>query len=171
MEMLDIKKFMGEIRLYISKNLDAICQDENKKNDTLENHTNIDKVLWFKYTFKTIKLLSIIILVSYFLGIFFYIFIEITSVKDYQDNHDDDISESLKRNDFISSFGFSSESITRKTTIMIYYSFTSLSTVGFGDYHPKSDQERVFITAVLLLGVAVFSMVLGNFNGIMIEIF
>ena len=95
MEMLDIKKFMGEIRLYISKNLDAICQDENKKNDTLENHTNIDKVLWFKYAFKTTKLISIIILVSYFLGIFFYIFIEVTSAKDYQDFHDDDISESL----------------------------------------------------------------------------
>ena len=53
---------------------------------------------------------------------------------------------------------------------MCYYSFTSLSTVGFGDFHPKSDQERALITVVLLLGVAVFSMVLGNFNGIMEEI-
>ena len=74
------------------------------------------------------------------------------------------------RNDFIWQYGLYDVTIWRKTLTMCYYSFTSLSTVGFGDYHPKSDQERALITVVLLLGVAVFSMVLGNFNGIMEEI-
>lgn len=53
---------------------------------------------------------------------------------------------------------------------MMYYAFTSLSTVGFGDYYPKSNKERLFIALVLLIGVAVFSLVLGNFNEIMEEI-
>ena len=46
---------------------------------------------------------------------------------------------------------------------MIYYAFTSLSTVGFGDYNPRSDSERLFIAMVLLFGVLTFSYVMGNF--------
>lgn len=53
---------------------------------------------------------------------------------------------------------------------MIYYSFTSLSTVGFGDFHPISDSERAIISLGLLCGVATFSMVLGNFMEIMEQI-
>ena len=42
---------------------------------------------------------------------------------------------------------------------MIYYTFTTLSTVGFGDIHPRSDFERIFGAAVMLVGVLVFSIV------------
>ena len=47
-------------------------------------------------------------------------------------------------------------------TKLLYFAFTSLTTVGFGDFHPRSDTERVFIAFGLLLGVAVFSIVIGN---------
>lgn len=53
---------------------------------------------------------------------------------------------------------------------MIYYSFTSLSTVGFGDFYPISNSERAMISMGLLCGVATFSMVLGNFMEIMEQI-
>ena len=46
---------------------------------------------------------------------------------------------------------------------MVYYAFTSLSTVGFGDYHPKSNFERVICAAILLFGVAIFSYMMGIF--------
>ena len=45
---------------------------------------------------------------------------------------------------------------------LLYFAFTSLTTVGFGDYHPRSDTERIFTAFGLLLGVAVFSIVIGN---------
>lgn len=45
---------------------------------------------------------------------------------------------------------------------LIYYAMTSLTTVGFGDFHPKSDSERLCIAFGLLLGVAVFSIIIGN---------
>lgn len=47
-----------------------------------------------------------------------------------------------------------------------YFSFTSLSTVGFGDMHPRNDIERALTAFVLLFGVAIFSIFLGNFIGI-----
>ena len=46
---------------------------------------------------------------------------------------------------------------------MIYFAFTTLSTVGFGDYHPKNDIERLGCSVILVLGVATMSTVLSNF--------
>lgn len=48
----------------------------------------------------------------------------------------------------------------------MYFAFTSLSTVGFGDYHPKGDEERFICAFILLFGVAIFSY----FMGILFEI-
>ena len=47
--------------------------------------------------------------------------------------------------------------------ILLYFSFTTLSTVGFGDFHPKSNVERIFITFQMLIGVGLFSYFLGGF--------
>ena len=57
-------------------------------------------------------------------------------------------------------------SLNDQTIIVTYFMFTSMSTVGFGDYHPKSDFERVIITIILIFGVAIFSMIMGNFISI-----
>jgi hypothetical protein len=46
---------------------------------------------------------------------------------------------------------------------MIYYAFTTLSTVGFGDFHPKNNTERLLTSMILLAGVAIFSYLTGNF--------
>ncbi len=46
---------------------------------------------------------------------------------------------------------------------VIYFSFTSLSTVGFGDYHPISNSERLVTCFLLLFGVAIFSWIMGDF--------
>jgi len=53
--------------------------------------------------------------------------------------------------------------------IVIYYAFTTLSTVGFGDFHPKSDIERIAASFILVIGVAVFSFIMGNFIAILMN--
>lgn len=52
---------------------------------------------------------------------------------------------------------------------MTYFSFTSLATVGFGDYVPISNGERLFIALVLLFGVSMFSYIMGIFIQILNE--
>lgn len=47
-----------------------------------------------------------------------------------------------------------------KTT---YFAMTSLSTVGFGDLRPESDMERLICAMILMLGVALFSLMMGSF--------
>lgn len=41
--------------------------------------------------------------------------------------------------------------------------FTTLSTVGFGDYAPRSDVERMACSFILMFGVSIFSYFMGNF--------
>lgn len=50
---------------------------------------------------------------------------------------------------------------------IFYWTFTTLTTVGFGDLYPVSDSERIMGTLVFLFQGAVFSMILGNFGQIL----
>jgi len=38
-----------------------------------------------------------------------------------------------------------------------------LSTVGFGDFNPKSDAERIVCSVIMVAGVAIFGYVMNNF--------
>lgn len=49
---------------------------------------------------------------------------------------------------------------------ILYFTFTSLSTVGFGDYYPITNAERLIGSFILLFGVAIFSYTLDNLNNI-----
>ena len=46
---------------------------------------------------------------------------------------------------------------------MSYFAFTTLSAVGFGDFYPVSDFERLVWAFVMLFGVAIFSYIMGIF--------
>ena len=45
---------------------------------------------------------------------------------------------------------------------LMYFAFTTLSTVGFGDYYPVSAQEKLVGAFVMLFGVAAFSYCAGE---------
>lgn len=53
--------------------------------------------------------------------------------------------------------------------ISTYFAFSSLSTVGLGDFQSRGDIERVTTGFVLLFGVAIFSYIMGNFIEILSE--
>ena len=66
-------------------------------------------------------------------------------------------------------YGLDSANIARDILILLYYSFTTLSTVGFGDFNPKSNVERIYTAFFMLFGVMIFSYIMGNFIDIMNE--
>ena len=45
----------------------------------------------------------------------------------------------------------------------LYFALTTLSTVGFGDYYPVSNVERVIQSGILVFGVSIFSYFMGSF--------
>ena len=44
-----------------------------------------------------------------------------------------------------------------------YFALTTLSTVGFGDFYPVSDLERVVGGLIILFGVALFGIIINEF--------
>jgi hypothetical protein len=118
------------------------------------------KILYIQAFFKTVRLIMIISMITYFIGMVFYIYSDLTSEIEYAEGHE------VQTDDFINYNNLQDKTPYARTVIMIYFTFTSLSTVGFGDYHPKSNPERILAALVLLFGVAIFSLVLGNFTDI-----
>ena len=51
---------------------------------------------------------------------------------------------------------------SKRVLINLYYSMTSLSTVGFGDYYPINNNERLICGFMLMFGVALFSLFMGQ---------
>jgi len=52
---------------------------------------------------------------------------------------------------------------------MWYYGITTLSTIGYGDFGPKAVQEKIICLFVLLIGVTIFSFIMGNFIEILMN--
>ena len=91
-----------------------------------------------------------IMLITYLLGILFFIWMDVTL------DHDD-------HDGFGKEHGVYDKQGGEVVLIMMYWSFTTLSTVGFGDYYPISNHERGLMCFGFLAGVACFSFVNGAF--------
>ena len=100
-------------------------------------------------------------MVSYFLGVIFFAFCQVTLF--YSSKTRD------KEDSFITKFGFDEKTQFEKAIGVTYFAFTTLSTVGLGDLHPRSDPERLFTAFLLFFGVLLFSYVLGKFFRILIS--
>ena len=50
-----------------------------------------------------------------------------------------------------------------------YFASTTLASVGYGDFHPISNSERLLSSCIFLLGVAAFSFIIGNFIEMLME--
>lgn len=114
------------------------------------DHSKMHYQVIYQYVFKTIRIIFKMVIGSYFLGIFYYIYGDLTS--------------SPHSPNFISVYKVNDLPITQASLLLTYFTFSTLTTVGFGDLCPISDPERIFITIVLLFGVAVFSYIFNEFK-------
>ena len=67
-------------------------------------------------------------------------------------------------------YGLEDADHSRLSVVGIYFAFTSLSTVGFGDYAPRSDIERVLGAFIMLSGVAIFSTIMEQLLDMMFQL-
>ena len=44
---------------------------------------------------------------------------------------------------------------------------TTLATIGYGDFSPKTKVEKITVIIIMILGIAFFSYIMGNFSGIL----
>jgi len=95
------------------------------------------------------------ILLTYFTGCFFYFF---------ADNINQDY-DTKARNTFITYYDLDSKEINDRYRLLStsYFAITTLSTVGYGDFYPISNVEKLFVISLMFGGITFFSYVLGSF--------
>jgi len=52
----------------------------------------------------------------------------------------------------------------------MYFSLTTLSTIGFGDIHPRSDVEKLFSLPLFMFGCAIWANIMSNFLNMLEDI-
>lgn len=114
------------------------------------------------------QLAIIIFSCSYFLGIMWLI-----CVRDIQDWSNLSLFDVYSGDSsFILDYGFDTDlgdtEVASKQSYsslikLWYYGLTTLSTIGYGDFLPKSVNEKILISFVMLGGVSIFSYITGKF--------
>lgn len=163
---VSINSFMKVVKIIFNKRLQYLVKnqklDSNGKelggNETDKN--NINELLIINQFFKVSKLVIFISVVSYVMGLGWYIFCDLTRIENPTDQDPS----------FLDRFNLKAHNKYEKGLIVTYWAFTTLSTVGLGDYFPSSNIERAFSSLLLLLSVCIFSYILGNYITILYSI-
>jgi hypothetical protein len=126
----------------------------------------IDESLLIKFSLTIFEQILVVINLSYIIGMLWLILCGV--VEDFVLNtHFEENNAEAYPDHFLVKFGLVDKDPAYKAVSVMYFSFTSLSTVGFGDFYPVSDIERVSGAMILLFGVACFSYIMGElFNAI-----
>lgn len=61
-------------------------------------------------------------------------------------------------------------SVYAKYVAAIYWSITTLTTTGYGDFHPYNTGEFIFCAVYMLTTMAITSYVLGNMTAIIVKL-
>ena len=109
--------------------------------------------------FKIIRLILYIVFITYFVGQYWMIFVEIISLGYHTHN-----GVEMKQFGEDETWALGTDSRYERTIAAMYFAMTSLSTVGFGDLHPCNDYERLLGSVMLLGGVSCFSLVLNELS-------
>jgi len=174
LDVLNVPIIMKMIKDQKSKRIQVkIHNNPDIGTDTLEDHNKIDQMMVISYCLKTLKLILMIVNLSFFIAVFWIIMCKLIEPVDNRAEGEE------ARDFFLEYIGFHeledssdwtrTEQDGREMLAVIYFAFTSLTTVGFGDYHPRSDLERVVCAFILLFGVAIFSYIMGTFIEILDE--
>lgn len=116
---------------------------------------------------KAFRLVLVVFSLAYFMGSAWYFFTKYTS--DFSLNQLQGSDDSYTPESFYSAYV---EALSDYDSVMAvtYFAFTTLSTIGYGDLHPKTDAERLAAAVIMLVGVVVFSFIMEAFTRIVLTL-
>ena len=145
---------MTHVKAALNKRLlNIIENDEQRKNDQIEDHSKISALIETKLLLNALLMVIITFTLTYFIAMFWLMFCHLNLEFRWMYFEDEEY--------FIDYFPHFNSG-TDRWLVALYYSFTSLSTIGLGDFNPRSDSERLVCSFLLLFGVAVFSYIIGT---------
>ena len=125
--------------------------------DPKVDRINLARQVIIVYLFKIVRILLSILTLAFILGSGWFILSSVVwDHKDYVLNFYQD-EETFIDSDYNLSNDFGASNCLKTT----YFAFTTLSSVGFGDFYPRNSLERLFMIIIFLFSLTVFSAILG----------
>ena len=128
----------------------------------------ITRKIYIRNLFKILRLILQILFIVYFLGQYWFIFVDVfnsiheNEMFDTIENHYEDEYEHPPFFFKNEKWDISRNSGGMQTITAMYYALTTLSTTGLGDFHPITDKERLLGIVLIFFGVIMFSYILGE---------
>lgn len=110
------------------------------------------------HAFKIIRLFLVAILCTFVCGCHWYLIVDQFKLEEVIDKDGNTTQEAT----FYYKFEMDKMSIGRKVIVSWYYSMTTLTTVGYGDYYPISNTEIFMAVVYMLCGVVFFSYIMSS---------
>ena len=176
-ELIDVEKFKQIVNEYFDKQLNKAIQE----NDTEYTYPLLFSLMMVKY-YEIFALIVIIFSLSYFFGTLWHMYIK--EIENWKNMQYYDVFQGYKTFytleeydmiDYPYLFDYEhGEPQTKnenfKNLVKVwYYGLTTLSTIGYGDFAPKSVEEKMIISFIMMIGVIVFSFIMGNLIEIMLH--
>ncbi|EAR82348.1 cation channel family protein (macronuclear) [Tetrahymena thermophila SB210] len=111
-------------------------------------------IFFIRYLYKFMKFVIFAIALTYFIGCIWYL------VVTYAEKDSGEVG-------FIEKYGINFYDNKRKLVICCYFVMTTITTVGYGDYTPQSNNEKIVGIIIMILGIAFFSYIMGNFTDVL----
>ena len=147
-----------------------IAENEDFANNIEQDLCKVKEILIFSYILKILKLLIIIACIGFFWAMIFQVIIQIEDdIWGADEIAKDNCSTDPAQGYFTYCYGLQDKTVYEVVVILFYFSFTTLSTVGLGDYHAKSNTERVVMSVGMLFGVAIFQILMSKFIEVLQE--
>ena len=165
LELLNVDRIKQTINDHYNKILQTAVE-----NNVESKSYPILKALMLVQIYKIFRLIIIIFTSSYFLGILWHILVCDVQKTEWIDPNDHtagaktDNYRTVKLETHISEDEYFDYLIKE-----IYFAITTLSTIGYGDFHPVSQMERSIAAFILLWGVTIFSFIMGQFIEILMN--
>lgn len=119
-----------------------------------QDYNYINQKLFITAVLKILRILVQILLMVYFVAQIWGAFVDIYELNYPEDSEHDNFFHNYK-------WSLANHDDHDVFIILLYFSLTSLSTIGLGDYHPITNYERLLCTSLFLIGVILFSYALG----------
>ena len=156
--LLDLQNFTYLIRKrYRNKLVKLINSNSPKCEDRTINNNKIMAQIFCIKGFQIFRLVVFILFLAYLLGTLWFLMTKHTTT---------DPEEFT----FYNEYGLADRTDFENVSVLMYFMFTTLSTVGFGDFNPKSEIERLIMTFILISGVACFAYIMSQLIAILLEV-
>ena len=162
------------INLMVSYKQNKALKDDNLKYSMVEDSNYISERVTIRGLLKILQIFIGFIFTVYLAANFWiamviltvYIHIDTPAVGVIDSQVEDEFGDTFIHND--GNWSFDHLNDFDYIVQVLYFTFTSLSTVGFGDMYPITDSERLVCSFLLLFGVLIFSYTEGELHTVLV---